>query len=724
MRVLVTQTETVARKMVASARVDVRVTTLMGGEPEPSEERRWDIYPEDDAILIGTQDMLLSRALNRGYAMGRYRWPIPFGLLNNDSLWVVDEPQLFGAGLPSTAQLQALRARFGTFRPTGTLWLSATLDKAWLKTVDITDADIEGVVALGARDLEHERVKAIRSAPKSLARADCSPKDPKSVAKLVRREHRPGSRTLVILNTVQRARAVFAELHKGAQVKPARRGKRDVDAATVSKSEPALVLVHSQFRPRDRRAREQEALAVPDAAGSIVITTQVIEAGVDLTSTTLFTDLAPWASLVQRFGRCNRMGEHTTWGAARIFWLDAKPKAAKEALPYDIADLDGGRDALRKLGEDASPAAIAGAAVALGTQPLTHVVRARDVLDLFDTTPDLNGADVDVSRFIREADDRDVQVFWRDFDDEPGDLQLDPEAIELCPAPIVSVRERLAKKPAWRWDLVEGRWERVRADQVYPGLELLLRAADGGYEPQTGWRADSDEPVPGVALGASRTDRRDEDDPLSRQRRDFQTLLEHSSDVAERAARIARGVGLAGTTGDLLVRAARYHDAGKAHEVFQRTMAGPVGGPWAKSKLNRRHERRGFRHELVSALMALQTAEPDLLAYLVASHHGKVRLKIRSSPTEKRPPDPSTLFARGVWHGERLVPVDLGDGLCVPETTMNLEYMLMGDSPSGTESWTSRVIRLRDAPELGPFRLAYLEALLRAADERASGGLP
>ena len=40
--------------------------------------------PKRPAILIGTQDMLLSRALNRGYGMSRYRWPMHFGLLNND----------------------------------------------------------------------------------------------------------------------------------------------------------------------------------------------------------------------------------------------------------------------------------------------------------------------------------------------------------------------------------------------------------------------------------------------------------------------------------------------------------------------------------------------------------------------------------------------------------------------------------------------------------------
>ena len=34
--------------------------------------------------------------------------------------------------------------------------------------------------------------------------------------------------------------------------------------------------------------------------------------------------------------------------------------------------------------------------------------------ELFDTTPDLTGADLDISRFIRSGDERDLQVFWID----------------------------------------------------------------------------------------------------------------------------------------------------------------------------------------------------------------------------------------------------------------------------------------------------------------------
>lgn len=48
-----------------------------------------------------------------------------------------------------------------------------------------------------------------------------------------------------------------------------------------------------------------------------------------------------------------------------------------------------------------------------------------------------------------------------------------------------------------------------------------------------------------------------------------------------------------------------------------------------------------------------------------------------------------------------------------------MELGLCEDEPfAGEFSWLERVIHLRD--ELGPFRLAFLEAILRAADMRAS----
>ena len=89
MRTLVEQTYSVTENWLKTLGIlwDGRRTThsgnvglhvLMGGEDATG----WDLYPEENAILIGTQDMLLSRALNRGYGMSRFRWPMHYGLLN------------------------------------------------------------------------------------------------------------------------------------------------------------------------------------------------------------------------------------------------------------------------------------------------------------------------------------------------------------------------------------------------------------------------------------------------------------------------------------------------------------------------------------------------------------------------------------------------------------------------------------------------------------------
>src|SRR5215510_11629072 len=139
MRTLVEQTEQVARQaldqlvaqgIVAQDRFEV--CRLMGGEVSDT----WDIAPERECILIGTQDMLLSRALNRGYAMSRFRWPVHFGLLNNDCLWVFDEIQLMGDGVATSTQLAAFREQYKTFGTCHSIWMSATLDREWLKTID------------------------------------------------------------------------------------------------------------------------------------------------------------------------------------------------------------------------------------------------------------------------------------------------------------------------------------------------------------------------------------------------------------------------------------------------------------------------------------------------------------------------------------------------------------------------------------------------------------
>ena len=104
--------------------IDVGVYQLMGGAIEDE----WVRQPDKPWVLVGTQDQLLSRALNRGYAMSRFEWPVHFGLLNNDCRWIINEVQLMGPGLWTTSQLDWMRRkRFPSLKPCPTTWMSATV---------------------------------------------------------------------------------------------------------------------------------------------------------------------------------------------------------------------------------------------------------------------------------------------------------------------------------------------------------------------------------------------------------------------------------------------------------------------------------------------------------------------------------------------------------------------------------------------------------------------
>ncbi|WP_448190486.1 type I-G CRISPR-associated helicase/endonuclease Cas3g [Azospirillum sp. sgz301742] len=692
------------------------VAVLMGGGERERRPPAWTRHPDRPAILIGTQDMLLSRALMRGYGMSRFRWPVDFALLHSDAQWVFDEVQAMGAGLATSAQLEGLRQALKVPRPARSLWLSATLDPAWLETVDHkADGTVLRVPYDVPEDAADPRVQLRRDARKRVRPTAARPigaagKDIdayiKALAAEVLEAHRPGRTTLVIVNTVARAQ----KLHGILQV---RRGTGTAD-----------LMLHSRFRPADRQART-DRLKEEAAKDRIVVATQAIEAGVDMTSAVLFTELAPWSSLVQRFGRVNRSGECGAEGA-EIRWIDLDDPKGELAAPYAAAELAAARARLAAL-EDAAPANL----LPPDTGPeARHVLRRKDLLDLFDTDPDLTGFDIDVSPFIRDAKDTDFQVLWRDFKGlKPAEQPL-PHPGELCPVPIRLAADLLKGRQGWRLDpqaREDVRWMPLGGNRPWPGLVVMLDAAEGGYQTEIGLAPDSRDAVAPVdspvgeaaeAMAESHDDDRD-----SRQNRPV-PLTDHLGHVAAAAEALCEAVDLDAAGRAAVVLAARWHDVGKAHAAFQERMAKPDGWdgqPLAKAvEYDRGKGRPYFRHELASALAYLQQrgeeADADLVAYLIAAHHGKVRLSLRALPAERSPAG-VTRFARGVHEGDELPAVDLGDGTRSSSVTLTLDLMELGDGPSGP-SWAARTGRL--LKELGPFRLAWLEALVRIADWRAS----
>ncbi|RLG10059.1 CRISPR-associated helicase Cas3' [Candidatus Pacearchaeota archaeon] len=106
-------------------------------------------------------------------------------------------------------------------------------------------------------------------------------------------------RTLIVVNQVKRAQKIYKELKKQLEL-----------------SDDQIVLLHSRFTRIDKESHEKKALSliphkergkiiIPKNVG-IVVSTQVLEAGIDFSAELLLTELAPADSLVQRAGRCAR----------------------------------------------------------------------------------------------------------------------------------------------------------------------------------------------------------------------------------------------------------------------------------------------------------------------------------------------------------------------------------------------------------------------------------
>ncbi|MDE0039360.1 MAG: Fic family protein [Gammaproteobacteria bacterium] len=838
MRVLVEQVEEQVRS--AMRRIDVLwdparahggkvgVHLLMGG----ADAGQWHLYPESDAVLIGTQDMLLSRALNRGYASPRARWPMEFGLLNHDALWVMDEVQLMDVGLATSGQLQAFRDEDQTKDKLGrscfTWWMSATLQRGWLaKSPDTTS--LMGDIDRHTHSIGTDERKGPLwdDASKQLSQSQFV--DTRELALDVCKRHRDrgcgkDGPTLVVVNTVKRAVDVWKALRREQGLK---------DAATD------IRLVHSRFRPAERHAWRQGFLnreSCGPETNRIIVSTQVVEAGMDISASLLFTELAPWPSLVQRFGRCARWG-----GIAQVIVADFNHDSEGKAAPYTVDELDASRDACDALG-DVAPVHLElfeeeNEVLLHRLYPYepTHLLLRHELDELFDTSPDLSGADIDISRFIRSGDERDVQVFWAEVDrDQLPPSSMKPKRDELCAVPFLEARNWLCKpksenlKPevrAWVWDWLEREWRIAERRDVYPGQVVLVEAGAGGYCCESGWDPDSLDPVAPVRAGddggyvsracwtrngdgwqpserrvrelppADHADAAEDDESLSISQIgkegeiacEWETIASHGLHVGEEVRQIA--VEVVPSMSGLLHLVGRWHDLGKAHPAFQGSIqaddrpkrddiakAPAIAWPCSTQNMYRidaGDQRRGFRHELASALglfAVLQrhgpeheallgpwgewfeamkgshadgglsgdsrTSEPtpveqevldlgaeefDLLAYLVCAHHGKVRMTWHASSADQKAED-RLLRIRGVREDDVLPPVPLADAdggfHQLPAMSLDLSPSEAGLSPRTGRSWTERVLNLVE--RFGPFTLAWLEALVRAADHRAS----
>jgi len=138
-------------------------------------------------------------------------------------------------------------------------------------------------------------------------------------------DHHNGNRSIIILNSVTRAQNIYEEMAK-----------------RLEGSNTNVFLLHSRFYSEDRKKAEDK---LKDWFGKeatktnvILVTTQVVEAGIDISADNLHTEIAPLNSIIQRAGRCARYEGGRGIGTVWIYELLTNEKGLPDFGPYQGND--------------------------------------------------------------------------------------------------------------------------------------------------------------------------------------------------------------------------------------------------------------------------------------------------------------------------------------------------------------------------------------------------
>jgi len=806
----------------------VRVVHLRGGIPR---DDAWIGRPDQPTLIASTVDQVGSRLLFRGYGISESMRPVHAGLLSRDTLYFLDEVHL------ATAFEETLNELYGRYaswaetpvgRPVQVVAMSATPGATDDRIrFELDDEDRRHPVLkqrlVASRSAELRLVKTKKATDGAVMKANRI-RLAEAAAKLAEELTEGGARSIgIILNRVDTARRVAEQLS-------------GVEDSTV-------VLLTGRMRPFDRTALQSELERTAsswrerglaeDAPLAFIIATSCIEAGADLDFDALVTEVASLDSLLQRFGRLNRLGlrQH-----ARAFIFAASDQVSDGAAddPVYGAALRHTWHHLERVAGDSrafemSPEVIQSPNPDLLPKRVEAPVLFPSYMDMWSETRPAPYPDPDVRLWLHgkreELPDYSVSLVFR------GDLPMGqttspnaaqavaemldsapPVAEEAVSVPVYELREWLGdQRAAWLWS-ADGATP-VRPRDVRPGQTVIVSSAHGGlrlgsWNPEAGeactdvgdlaalrvrrlprLRMDPDVlPIPllsGLPIPTATDDpdaRADEAEECRKwirstskrtdlepewqklfgllgdaaQRIDLECCLrwdgalvwharanprnqhfdtstedsissftglgtslhEHLRDVEAWAGEFSSRAGLSVQLQEDLRLAGLLHDIGKSDLRFQALLQGgdPVavaaGVLLAKSKrqsnaaARRRAEQRsqwprGMRHELIS--LALLESSPqmkerahdlDLVRHLVASHHGWCR------PWAPFFEDPEPCNVR----------LEVG-GLSIEVDTGAIDTAFLLEVPARFRGLCRRY---------GWHGLAYLEALLRLGDHRAS----
>lgn len=222
--------------------------------------------------------------------------------------------------------------------------LSATLQKKTLKEIcSVYEADLGAqdgypmiTVAENGAATQHE----CRAATRKVYTSDSIPEN--EAVSAVLESVKSGGDTLYFANTVNRAIAMYHKLSEAA----------DPDTAV------RLYAARMTPKSKELRGAEMKYLFGKDGKKdgkrpqkTVVVATQIMEVSMDVDFDTVFSELAPIDSILQRIGRMRRHDDKGTvreTGFKSIFHLVVPEKNGYWYMPYDTATLNSTQTALEK----------------------------------------------------------------------------------------------------------------------------------------------------------------------------------------------------------------------------------------------------------------------------------------------------------------------------------------------------------------------------------------
>ncbi len=542
------------------------VTLQTGEQPD-------DPFFDRGRVIITTYDQVLSGLLNGPYGLSDRLHNINAAAIAG-ALVVFDEFHLME---PSKAFLTGVAGLFLFRKLCQSVWMTATATQP-LCTMIRQALDAEPIPT---NEREEEALLISLPSVTGVSRELCMEDRQLTAAEVLRVHQR---RSIVLLNTVGRAQAMYGALKQ----KLATNNRRTT-----------LMLLHSRFFKQDRATKEQELrrlLAKSTGSNAILVATQVVEAGLDISCEHLHTELCPMNSLVQRAGRCARFpGEE---GIVHVYPLPDEPRAW---LPYgnvgredvtltktrEILDREGRTtlkpDRAAKWVEEAHGQedldSLRG-----GWQPrLTECLRRIEQNAILRTR-------VRVADLIREGSDQ-LRVIIRGQVsplDRPGQW----DGINLSRWSLTRLLQNGTKDAGWFWDADDvDPWKRLQAEEDLKKTYIVcLRPAIAAYDSEIGIRL-------GI-IGSVESPCREEPKRPGYSPVHKESWADHAVRVAEEAERRLKKegwgkglffVGLGeryGLEPDALLEAVRacalLHDLGKLQETWQR---------WAEAAQKARNER-------------------------------------------------------------------------------------------------------------------------------------